>query len=197
MLVIGAPTPFAAGLRTVVETLGSQIALALESAALTANLLRREGEVRFRSLVQNSMDLITVIDCDAVITYQSPSVDHVLGYDDTSLLQSSLLDLVHPDDVSQTASFLDRVTNRRGSILTTAHRLRHRNGAWVSSETVGNNLLDDPSVGGIVLTTRDVSERQAFEAQLLHQAFHDPLTGLANRLLFADRVEQRPRRSDA
>ena len=190
VLVIGAPTAFAAGLRTAVETLGSQIALALESAAVTANLLRREGELRFRSLVQNSLDVITVIDCDAIITYQSPSVAPVLGYEERSLLMSSLLDVVHPDDVTQTAAFLDRVTNRPGSTLTTAHRLQHRDGTWVSSETVGNNLLDDPSVGGIVLTTRDVSERQAFEAQLRHQAFHDPLTGLANRLLFGDRVDK-------
>ena len=156
---------------------------------MTANLLRREGELRFRSLVQNSWDVITVIDCDGVITYQSPSVTPVFGYEERSLLASSLLDVVHPDDISPTAAFLDRVTNRSGSILTTAHRLRHRNGTWVSSETVGNNLLEDPSVGGIVLTTRDVSERQAFEAQLRHQAFHDPLTGLANRLMFADRVD--------
>ena len=190
VLVIGAPTPFSPGLATVIETLGSQIALALESAALSADLSRREGEVRFRSLVQNSSDLITVIDCDAVVTYQSPSVQHVLGYHDTALLQTSLLDLVHSGDVTQTANFLDRITNRPGSTLTTAHRLRHRNEAWVSCETVGANLLDDPTVAGIVLTTRDVSERQAFEAQLIHQAFHDPLTGLANRLLFADRVDK-------
>ncbi|MET0324431.1 MAG: EAL domain-containing protein, partial [Ilumatobacteraceae bacterium] len=190
VLVIGAATPFAAGLRTVIETLGSQIALALESAALRANLLRQEGEVRFRSLVQNSLDVITLIDCDALISYQSPSLEHVLGYPDGALLGTSLLDLVHTDDVGQTAAFVDRVTNRRGSILATAHRLRHRDGAWLSCETVGNNLLDDPSVSGIVLTTRDVSERQAFEARLLHQAFHDPLTGIANRLLFADRVDK-------
>ena len=190
LLVVASETPLPDEVRLVVEALGSQIALALESASLTADLLRQKGETRFRSLVQNSSDVITVIDCDAVITYQSPSVENILGYQDASLVGSSLLDLVHPADVMQTAAFLDRVTNHPTSTLTTAHRLLHTGSNWVSSETVAANLLDDPSVVGIVLTTRDVSERQAFEAELIHQAFHDPLTGLANRLLFADRVEK-------
>jgi diguanylate cyclase (GGDEF)-like protein len=66
--------------------------------------------------------------------------------------------------------------------------MRHRDGHWLHVETAGTNLLGEPTVRGIVLNSRDVSERKALEAQLTHQAFHDPLTGLANRVLFLDRV---------
>ena len=68
-------------------------------------------------------------------------------------------------------------------------RVRHRDGTWLHSETVAANLLEDPNVRGLVLNTRDVSDRKELEAQLVHQAFHDGLTGLANRTLFTERVE--------
>ena len=66
--------------------------------------------------------------------------------------------------------------------------LRHRDGDGAQFEILHTNLLDDEHVRGIVLNSRDVSERKAFEEQLAHQAFHDPVTGLANRALFAERV---------
>jgi diguanylate cyclase (GGDEF)-like protein len=69
-----------------------------------------------------------------------------------------------------------------------AGRIRHRDGRWLAIEAVGTNLLHEPTVRGIVVNARDVSDRKALEAQLTHQAFHDPLTGLANRALFFDRV---------
>ena len=75
--------------------------------------------------------------------------------------------------------------------------LRHRDGAWLQFEVQYTDLLQDEHVRGIVLNGRDVSERKKFEDQLAHQAFHDPVTGLANRALFADRVQHSldPRRA--
>ena len=67
-------------------------------------------------------------------------------------------------------------------------RLKHQGGDWLSVEITANDLTADPNVAGIVLNTRDVSEQRAFEEQLQHQAFHDTVTGLANRALFHDRV---------
>ena len=73
--------------------------------------------------------------------------------------------------------------------------LRHRDGTWLQFEVQHTDLLQDEHVRGIVLNGRDVSERKAFEDQLAHQAFHDPVTSLANRALFADRVQQAIMRS--
>jgi diguanylate cyclase (GGDEF)-like protein len=68
-------------------------------------------------------------------------------------------------------------------------RVRHRDTTWRYIETISTNLLNEPNICGIVLNSRDVTERKALEAQLTHQAFHDPLTGLVNRAAFSDRVE--------
>jgi len=84
---------------------------------------------------------------------------------------------------------------RPGVTAAETWRVRHRDGTWLHTETVAANLLEDPNVRGLVLNTRDVSDRKELEAQLVHQAFHDGLTGLANRTLFAERVEHTLARS--
>ena len=81
------------------------------------------------------------------------------------------------------------VAFRAGMSVTTQWRVRHHDGSWRHAEVVANNSLGDPTVSGIVLTMRDVSERKALEEELKHQAFHDELSGLANRALFLDRLE--------
>ena len=81
------------------------------------------------------------------------------------------------------------VAFRAGMSVTAQWRVRHRDGSWRYVEVVANNLLGDPTVEGIVLTMRDVSERKGLEEELKHQAFHDALSGLANRALFRDRLE--------
>ena len=78
---------------------------------------------------------------------------------------------------------------RSGTSITAEWRIRHGDGAWRHIEVVANNLLGDPTVEGIVLTLRDVTERKGLEDELKHQAFHDALSGLANRALFRDRLE--------
>ena len=67
--------------------------------------------------------------------------------------------------------------------------MRRKDGRWHTMEVIGNNLLAEPSVGGIVVTSRDITERKEAEERLWHQAFHDPLTGLPNRALFMDRLD--------
>ena len=172
------------------EALCSQVALALDSAALTEDLLRRQSEARFSSLVQNSSDVVMVVDADSTIRYISPSVERVLGYHPGDLEGKHLTDSIHPDDKAQVLQFL--MTGGRDLDPAPAlaeFRLRHRDDFWLHVETLRTNLLHDANVRGIVLNTRDVSERKAFEEQLQHQAFHDSVTSLANRALFRDRVE--------
>ena len=80
-----------------------------------------------------------------------------------------------------------------GAQVSGEFRVRHADGSWRAIEAVGKNLLDDPAVAGLVVNYRDITTRKALEDELRHQAFHDSLTGLANRALFADRLEPRPR----
>jgi diguanylate cyclase (GGDEF)-like protein/PAS domain S-box-containing protein len=150
----------------------------------------RASEERFRSLVQNSSDVITILDADGRPRWHSESVRRVLGYDPEKLLHTDQWALVHPDDRDRVAGFVAQAAMRPGVTAAATWRMRHRDGTWLHTETVAANLLDDPNVRGLVLNTRDVSERKQLEDQLVHQAFHDGLTGLANRTLFAERVEE-------
>jgi diguanylate cyclase (GGDEF)-like protein/PAS domain S-box-containing protein len=178
------------------RAVASQVALALESDQLTADLHRRQSEERFGSLIRNASDVITVVGADRVVRYQTPSIARVFGYAPEELLGSSIVDLLHPDDKDTAVAFLDRAARLDGGTATCEWRMARRDGAWRRVEVVAGNLLDDDNVQGIVLTSRDITERRALERQLAHQAFHDSLTDLANRDLFRNRVEHalsRPR----
>jgi diguanylate cyclase (GGDEF)-like protein/PAS domain S-box-containing protein len=167
------------------ELLAAQAGRALENVALAEGL--RSSEARFRALVQGSSDLITVVDPDTTIRYQSPP-DRILGYSANAMLGLELADMVHPEDAARLRALCTDLASYPGSFMTAEFRAGRSDGSWVHLETTGRNLLDDPNVAGIVLSTRDVTERKALEDQLRHRAFHDPLTNLANRALFKDRV---------
>jgi diguanylate cyclase (GGDEF)-like protein/PAS domain S-box-containing protein len=146
------------------------------------------SEERFRSLVQHASDVITVVDGSGILKYVSPSCAQVCGHVPEELIGTSLSDLLHPGDLPRAMEFLAEAARRTGSTSPMEWRIRHRDGTYRMIEVLGTNLLADPNIGGLVLNGRDVTERNALEAQLAHQAFHDSLTGLANRALFRDRL---------
>jgi diguanylate cyclase (GGDEF)-like protein/PAS domain S-box-containing protein len=171
-----------------VETLVSQVALALEGVALAEDLHERQSAERFRALVQSSSDVIALLEPDLTIRYHTPSVERVLGYGEDELVGRRLSELLADAGGSRLAEFFGEVLASPDSPTPRDLTLRKKDGSTVQLESVFNNLLDDQNIAGVVVTARDVTERRRLEAELSHQAFHDSLTGLANRALFADRV---------
>lgn len=156
---------------------------------------QRAHEARFRSLVQYSSDVITVIDESNIITFMSPAVERVLGWHPEDALGKGLLEIVHRDDIPSVINAIERIRPQLGTTTTDVWRCRNRAGEWRFIETVMTSLLQDPAVRGIVLNTRDVSERIMLQEELTHQAYHDPLTHLANRAWFRAQVERALSRS--
>ena len=176
-----------ASLRDALLTLVSQASAALEGADRADDILERRSEARFRSLVQNSKDLIAVVEPDLTIRFVTPSVRSMLGFDADELVGTRLDGLLHPDEIERTTAFVrERATSGGSGEL--EFQLRRRDGEWRTVEGAIANLLDDISVRGLVLTAHDVTERRLLETELERQAFHDSLTGLPNRALFSDRV---------
>ena len=150
---------------------------------------QRRSDARFAAMVRSSSDLTTVIAADGTVLYQSPSSDRFLGYGHEELVGTNFSELVHEDDAHLWQLALSYVVQEPHGERSAEWRLHTRAGQDVPVESRLTNLLLDPAVGGIVLNSRDVSERTRLEAELRHQAFHDSLTGLANRALFQDRLQ--------
>ncbi|MBW8741601.1 MAG: EAL domain-containing protein [Acidobacteria bacterium] len=193
-LVVSSPERVTRDASDALAALATQVSLAVEGASLAADLHRRQSEARFRSLVAHSSDLITVLDASGIVTYQSPSIERVLGYA-VDELEGSRFDRVISEADRPLLEQLITSAGGAGDAHTLECSVRHRDGTMLRFEIQHTDLLEDEHVRGIVLNSRDVSERKAFEEQLAHQAFHDPVTHLANRALFADRVEHALMRS--
>lgn len=156
----------------------------------------RNNEARFQALVQHSSDVIMILDPDGTIRYASPSMALVFGHDPATLVSARIESILHPDDLAPALQFLEELARSKRSraggaapgVLKREWRIRHANGAWLTVDNVGTNLLHEPVIGGLVLNTRDVTEQSVIKQQYMHQAFHDPLTDLANRSLFLYQV---------
>ena len=142
------------------------------------------AEKHFRALVERSSDVVTVLDEHRRISFTGGAVEQVFGQSPGQLTGRRLSELVHPDDQ---AGIPDPTALPSGQTLVHVCRIGTE-GDWRYIESTATNLLADPDVAGVVLNSRDVSDRKALEQQLTHQALHDPLTGLANRALFNDRL---------
>jgi diguanylate cyclase (GGDEF)-like protein/PAS domain S-box-containing protein len=143
-----------------------------------ARVSLEQSERRFRSLVEHSTELLVVLDEKQRMRFVTPAFHRRLGYEMDDLLGDCLLEHVHRDD----REHADGDGPRRW-------RLRHRDGSWIETEMDSKDLRDDPAVRGFVVTVRDMEQQRALEEQIHHQAFHDSLTGLANRALFEDRLK--------
>jgi diguanylate cyclase (GGDEF)-like protein/PAS domain S-box-containing protein len=156
----------------------------------------RRSDQRFRSLVQNASDAVAVVDPDGTLTYVSPAASRVLHHDPAALEGTNALALVHPDDAAAVRTLLADALMAPDQPITIELRVPVAGDEVRDFELIALNLLGEPAVRGIVMTYRDVSERKAFERELKRRAFRDELTGLPNRALFLDRLEQAVARSD-
>ncbi|HSL01059.1 MAG TPA: PAS domain S-box protein [Rubrobacteraceae bacterium] len=118
-----------------------------------------------RSVVENSSEIVTIVDPDGTLRYASPAFERVLGHDPEEAVGTmNVLDLVHLDDLSHVLEETEKALSEGGIVTNKAeYRFRHADGSWRWMESVGTYLLEDPNVGGVVVTSRDVTERKEAE----------------------------------
>jgi diguanylate cyclase (GGDEF)-like protein/PAS domain S-box-containing protein len=169
-----------------------------------ARILRAEAEARAavrsqeryaRAVAANSADAHVVVNQSGAIINDAPQLAALLGHAGATTIGADVFLLVAPDDQLDVRRLFERCAQNGGTTFETECRVQHGSGhqMWINVRLV--NLIDDPDVGGIVVNLEDISDRKQVEAELLHQAFHDGLTNLANRALFVDRVEHALRRN--
>jgi diguanylate cyclase (GGDEF)-like protein/PAS domain S-box-containing protein len=179
-----------ADISATVEILAHQVALAVERIMLREEVTRQGNEAYFRTLVQDTSDAILIICDNGKVRYATPSAASIFG--EIAVEDAYLWDLVAAGERDDIGRFLDQLRNcaSLGSRYVD-RRITRRDGVSVQLQIRCSDLRDDPTVSGLVLTLRDVTEQRQLEEELTHQAFHDALTGLPNRLLLADRIAQR------
>jgi diguanylate cyclase (GGDEF)-like protein/PAS domain S-box-containing protein len=148
-----------------------------------------ESEQRFRALVQRATDMITVLDEQGRLSWESPAVERILGWGAGHRLGQTGGEFVHPEDQATASVAFEAVLADPAVSQSVEMRLVDSQGRWRWAESMFTNLLDEPTVRGIVINHRLVEERKVLEDELVHRAFHDSLTGLANRALLRGRVE--------
>ena len=146
-------------------------------------------EARYASLIRNASDVIVIVELDGRLRFASPAAERTFAITPEELVGRNLLDLWRDGDRDRLAAFLAEVAAARGRAVGPVEVQVSTGTKRFTLESVGSNLLHDPAIAGLALTFRDVSERKALEEQLRQLAFHDPLTLLANRSLFRNRVE--------
>ena len=124
-------------------------------------LSRREGY--FRALTENSLDGFAILNRDGVIQYNSPSLKQILGYEPDELAGQNAFSFVHPEDLAGARRSFEQALQDPKLRVTQEVRFRRRDGSWCDVEVVGQNRLDDPQIAGVVLNTRDITERKALQ----------------------------------
>lgn len=158
--------------------------------ATVRTLTERRGQDRLAAMVEHSSDVVLLVDADGVISYASPGLASTLGHRASDWTGRSLVDLVASSDRDAAAVELRKAALlAHGEMVKLEVSLVRVDGQRRHMEATIANLLGGDAVDGMVATFRDVTEQRNLERQLSHRAFHDELTGLANRALFLDRMD--------
>jgi diguanylate cyclase (GGDEF)-like protein/PAS domain S-box-containing protein len=193
LLAVGGQQRTLFGVKSALGILASQVALAVERVTLTQELVRQRGEAVFRTLVQDTSDVIIILDENFATRYATPSAEKIFGYiptegtpaveilaDQERLAINPALHVPAAGAASQFAAGQEPFSG--------LWRVRTRDGRALLVEVRYSDRRGDPTVGGHVLTVRDVTEQRQLEDELKHRVLHDALTGLPNRVLFSDRA---------
>ncbi|MEV0219642.1 aminotransferase class I/II-fold pyridoxal phosphate-dependent enzyme [Streptomyces sp. NPDC050704] len=186
-LLAAGPERQLAEMRGSLEILASHVGLATERIALRQEITRQESEAYFRTLVRNASDVILIVDDDTSVRYASPSAEAVFG--SARLIGTALRELVDPQD-------RERADRTLAGLRNNARQEAHdhwwvlRDTGRIEVEVRCRDLRQDKTVGGLVVTLRDVTEQRQLEHELTQRAFHDSLTGLPNRTLLLERTER-------
>ncbi len=127
------------------------------------------SDKRFRALIENSTDMVTLLDEKGFILYDSPSIKRILGYSLEEKIGKNSFNFVHPEDLPATKRMFEDLVGMRSSSVNGRYRLKHKEGDWIWVEASANNLLKEPSVGAIVVNFRDITERKKAEEEILVQ----------------------------
>ncbi len=170
-IVVSTDSPLPIRVRMGIESLASMVSLALESAALSEDMHRRQSERRFRALVQQSSDIVIVLDMifatdDARISFVSPAAQHLLGLDDEDVVGHSPYDFVHPDDAGIVRNLFEQVLSGQRVLKPVEIRLLHADGDHRWFEIRVRDLRDDPELAAVVVNAREVNDRKHAEQEM-------------------------------
>ncbi len=159
------------------------------AVAVQNGLATRSAEARFSALIRNTADVIAIVTAEGTVTYVTPTAERIFGFAAEDLIGQRLEELVAFDDRARLREFLSQDLAKPGESANVEARVPRDDERQRVIEIHGTNMDSEPAIGGRLLTLRDTTDRKGMEEQLKRMAFHDPLTLLANRSMFRDRVE--------
>lgn len=152
--------------------------------------ISKKREELFQVVTENAADMIALVDVKGRRLYNSPAYKRILGYSGAELGETSAFEQIHLDDRFKVLEAA-REARSTGIGKKLEYRIRHKDGSWRVLESIASTIRDEKGeVAKLVIVNRDITERKRAEEQLQHNSFHDALTGLPNRGLFLDRLQQ-------
>lgn len=156
----------------------------------------QESEAHYRAIIENELDIVTVLDENAIVKFESPALHRILGYRPEELIGKNVFEFIHPDDVANVRRELGAVLASSDPSKPVEFRFRHKKSGWRVVESIARNLLANPWVNGVIVNSRDITDRREAEEALREQEAelklsHERLQALSGRLLETEDRERR------